>query len=233
MIPPHNLTIPNIKLAAPPERATIARHSGPGLRLIVWVQGCSLLCTRHCLNPHLLKQDGGYHVPASRLIQSLLRGAQDYSEVEGVTVLGGEPFDQAEALAYAFAPLRRAGLSTMIYTGHTLEDLRAKNAAAVNRLLSLCDILVDGPFVDELYNESLIWRGSSNQRVLLLSRRYTDEDVERALSMQKRAAAISVGPRGDVMVSGAQNLQTARHLRQLTVPAKHSRESLSQGGTKR
>jgi anaerobic ribonucleoside-triphosphate reductase activating protein len=233
MIPPHNLTIPNIKLSAPPERVTIARHSGPGLRLIVWVQGCSLLCTRHCLNPQLLKQDGGYRVQASRLIQSLLRGSQDYSEVEGVTVLGGEPFDQVEALAYTFAPLRRAGLSIMIYTGHTLEDLRAKNDDAVNRLLSLCDILIDGPFVDELHNESLIWRGSSNQRILLLSQRYTDDDIERALSRQKRAAAISVGPRGDVMVSGAQNLQTARRLRQLTVPAKHSRESLSQGGTKR
>lgn len=223
-----------VRLSAPPERATVARHSGPGLRLIVWVQGCSLLCTRRCLNPHLLNPDGGYSVQSWRAARALLDLAGDFDEVEGVTVLGGEPFDQAAALASALAPVADAGLSVMVYTGHRLEDLRAGNEDGVDRLLALTDILVDGPFVEELYDESLIWRGSSNQRVLLMSTRYADEEVERALSTQRRAAAVSVGARGDVTVSGAQNLDTARRLRQLTKLTKSfSHTSPTRGRTQR
>lgn len=207
---------PSIRMSAAPERVTLARHSGPGLRLIMWVQGCNLLCTRHCLNPHLLRDEGGHLVPASRLAGALLKLARDYTEVEGVTVLGGEPLDQASALAHALMPVRAAGLSIMVYTGHTLESLRASQESGVARLLELCDILVDGPFIDELYDESLIWRGSTNQRILRLSERYTVEDIERALAQQRRAMAVSVNTRGDVAVSGAQNTDAAHRLRQLT-----------------
>ena len=211
---------PIIRLSAPPERLTVGHHNGPGLRLIFWVQGCSLLCTRNCLNPHLLKRDGGYAAPASSLTEVLLRLARDYSEAEGVTVLGGEPFDQAEALAIALAPVRAAGLSIMAYSGHTLESLRAAGGDAVNRLLGLCDLLVDGPFIDELYDESLIWRGSSNQRILRLSDRYSAEDVKQALMSQKRALSFSAGSRNDIAISGAQSVNAARRLMALTRPAK-------------
>jgi anaerobic ribonucleoside-triphosphate reductase activating protein len=234
MIAPPDLTIPMIELASPPERVTIARHSGPGLRLILWVQGCSLLCTQRCLNPHLLRHGGGYRVPPSRLTRVLLNYAEEFGELEGVTVLGGEPFDQAGPLTTALAPVRARGLSILVYTGQVMEDLQAKNDDGVNRLLAICDILIDGPFLDALYDESLIWRGSSNQRILLLSDHYSEGDIERALAAQKRAAAISVGARGDVAVSGAQNPAAARQLRQLTKLTKSvSPENLSPGGMKR
>jgi anaerobic ribonucleoside-triphosphate reductase activating protein len=218
----HDLTDSVIRLSAPPERITVARHSGPGLRMIIWTQGCSLLCTRHCLNPHLLKADGGYLLPASTVTQSLSALARVYSEVEGLTVLGGEPFDQARVLACALAPLKVSGLSIMVYTGHTLEALRARDDEGHNCLLSLCDILVDGPFIDELYDESLIWRGSTNQRILCLTDRYTQDELEQARSKQKRGAALSVGVRGDLAVSGAQNPEAARSLRWLTQVRKPS-----------
>lgn len=205
-----------IRLSAPLNSLTVARHSGPGLRLIFWVQGCSLLCTRKCLNPHLLKQEGGCLVTADELARSLKRLANDFAEVEGVTVLGGEPFDQAAALARALAPVRLGGLSIMIYTGHTLEDLRRSDAPGVGSLLALCDILVDGPFLEEQYEQSLVWRGSLNQRILLLSDRYSEEEIERALARQRRAVSISIGARGDISVSGAQSPEAARSLRRLT-----------------
>src|SRR5690348_3743410 len=97
-----------IRLSAPPDRLTIARHSGPGLRLIFWVQGCSLRCTKNCLNPHLLREEGGYVTAASALTEALFRCTRNYREVEGVTVLGGEPFDQGGALARALSPLHEA-----------------------------------------------------------------------------------------------------------------------------
>jgi anaerobic ribonucleoside-triphosphate reductase activating protein len=205
-----------VRLSSPPEQMTVGHHSGPGLRMIFWVQGCSLLCTRNCLNPHLLKRDGGFPVEARRLTGTLLRLSRDYSEVEGVTVLGGEPMDQADGLAEALAPIREASLSIMIYTGHTLEWLRASSESGVARLLGLCDILVDGPFMDELYDEDLIWRGSRNQRILLLSDRYSEGDIERALDAQKRALSLSASAMGDWVISGAQSIETGRRLRQLT-----------------
>jgi anaerobic ribonucleoside-triphosphate reductase activating protein len=209
-----------IRLSAPPERLTIARHSGPGLRLIFWVQGCRLRCTKNCLNPHLLSEHGGYLTLAAVLTDRLLKYARDYREVEGITVLGGEPFDQAEALADALSPLRETGLSVMLYTGHTLASLRASAKPDIARLLALCDILVDGPFIDELYDETLVWRGSLNQRVILMSQRYIQEDIERAIALQGRALSVSIGRRGDVAVSGAQNLHTARQLTQIARPLK-------------
>ena len=208
-----------LRLSGPLNSLTVARHSGPGLRLIFWVQGCSLRCTRKCLNPHLLDQDGGYIVTDDDLARSLLRLAHDFKEVEGVTVLGGEPFDQAAALARSLAPVRLTGLSIMLYTGHTLESLRRSSVPGVARLLELCDVLVDGPFLEEQYEPSLVWRGSLNQRILLLSDRYTDEEIERALAQQRRAASISIGVRGEISVSGAQNPQGAQVLRRLTRPS--------------
>lgn len=202
-----------VRLSGPLNSLTVARHSGPGLRLILWTQGCSLLCTRHCLNPHLLRSDSGHLVSPSELGASLLNLARDYREVEGVTVLGGEPFDQASALSAALADVHGAGLSIMLYTGHTLESLRGGGGADAQRLLTLCDILVDGPFVDELFDETLVWRGSTNQRVLLLSGHYTPADIELALARQRRGVSVTLGPDGTVAVSGAQDVSRARALR--------------------
>lgn len=206
-----------VRLSGPLDSLTVARHSGPGLRVIFWVQGCRLRCTRNCLNPHLLRDEGGVLVAAGELAGALMTRAHDYREIEGVTVLGGEPFDQAASLALALAPVRAAGLSVMVYTGHTLEALseRAVREEGVAALLALCDILVDGPFVDRLYDESLIWRGSTNQRLLLLSGRYGERDIERALRLQGRAVSLMRAPDGAVAVSGPQDPSQARGLRLL------------------
>lgn len=206
-----------LRLSGPLDSLTVARHSGPGLRVIFWVQGCSLLCTRNCLNPHLLRGEGGWPIRPGELAGAVLTKARDYAEVEGVTVLGGEPFDQASALALALEPVRAVGLSVMVYTGHTLEELRERAAGdeGVARLLALCDILVDGPFVDELFDGSLVWRGSTNQRLLSLSGRYGEAELGRAQSLQGRAVSLMRAPDGAFAVSGAQSPESARELRLL------------------
>ncbi len=201
-----------LRLASPPERMSIGHHNGPGLRISLWVQGCSLRCTSRCLNQHLIPDKGGHLMPASRLTASLRRLAADYRQVEGITVLGGEPFDQAAALAAALAPVRAQGLSIMVYTGHLWEDLRASHDSGARALLALCDILVDGPFLAEQHDDSLVWRGSRNQRILRLSDRYGAADVEHGLERQRRAFYLARSP-GDMVVAGAQNPTTARDLR--------------------
>jgi len=194
---------PVLRLAAPPERIAVAHHSGPGLRGILWVQGCSLLCTRVCLNPHLLDPTKGFAVDADAAARSVLRILAQYAEAEGVTILGGEPFDQAAALAAMLEPIRAAGYSTMVYSGHTHEDLLRRDDAAA--LLAVSDILVDGPFIEALYDPALIWRGSSNQRVIPLTARYTAEGIEAAQIAQGRSQFVARGPSGDLLVTGLQS----------------------------
>ncbi len=203
----------SVRLGAPAERLSVAHHNGPGLRLILWVKGCSLRCTKRCINPELLDAAGGTLVPAAELARVLLRKAADYPEAEGVTVLGGEPFDQASALTEVLTPVRAAGLSVMIYSGHCLEQLQASADAGVHLLLGLCDLLVDGPFVDDLYDPSLLWRGSRNQRVLRLSGRYSQADLDAAMARQGRSVWVSQAPAGDVQASGAQSPKGAGSLR--------------------
>jgi len=112
--------------------------------------------------------DGGTLYDTEEILHRILaiRG------IEGVTISGGEPFLQAEELAYLTAELQRAGLGVKVYTGYTLEELLALGDSPVNEALRHIDLLVDGPFVQEKTADALALRGSSNQRVLPLTDRY-------------------------------------------------------------
>jgi anaerobic ribonucleoside-triphosphate reductase activating protein len=96
------------------------------------------------------------------------------STVEGVTILGGEPFDQAVALSELLLGIRGQGLSTMVYSGYTQEELIAAGHVPI---LSMIDVLVEGRYVQSMRNTGLQWRGSENQRILFLTGRYADYAV--------------------------------------------------------
>ena len=204
-----------LRLGAPVSRIVVAHHNGPGLRAILWVQGCSLLCTKRCLNPHLLSAAGGYETVAAEVLEHLLDLQRNYDELEGVTVLGGEPFDQASALAALLSEVRLHGLSTMVYTGHVVEELVKSADPGVDALLAATDVLVDGPFVEQFHDETLIWRGSANQRLLTLTDRYTRNDLDDAMVRQRRAMYVSAAPHAPVVVAGPQTREAARRLRRL------------------
>lgn len=93
-------------------------------------------------------------------------------ETEGITISGGEPFLQAEALRELVGIVRsRRDYGVIIYTGFTLGELKKKRDAAWDGFLDCCDILIDGPYVAEL-NDGKSLRGSSNQTVIPLTDRY-------------------------------------------------------------
>lgn len=145
---------------------------GPGRRFAVWVQGCPLRCAG-CCNPQMLKFEGGTETPVSELVAQALASARDKG-IEGVSLLGGEPTAQAEALAEFAHAVRNAGLSVMVYSGFTRAELEAKPDAA--KLLAACDLLVDGPY-DRMQPESeRRWIGSTNQVLHFLSDRYRADD---------------------------------------------------------
>ena len=142
---------------------------GPGLRFALWFQGCPLRCPG-CCNPEMLPFTGG--TPMSvREVLARLDEARDEG-VEGITLLGGEPLAHAEGARVLAREARERGLSVMVFSGHTLEEARAKNDPAIDGLLSLTDILVDGPYVRELPDTTRRWVGSTNQRIHFLTDRY-------------------------------------------------------------
>ncbi|MCB9536248.1 MAG: radical SAM protein [Myxococcales bacterium] len=138
---------------------------GPGRRYAVWVQGCPLRCPG-CCNPDLLPFRGGRAVAPAELAARVVATPG----IEGLTLLGGEPFAQAAPLAEVAEQVRAAGLSVMVFSGFTLEALRARADAA--RLLAATDLLVDGPYDARRPDTRRRWVGSTNQRTLALTDRY-------------------------------------------------------------
>ncbi|MDW7651275.1 MAG: 4Fe-4S cluster-binding domain-containing protein [Bacillota bacterium] len=136
---------------------------GPGLRTVVFSQGCPHNCPG-CHNPQTLDPNGGQWADVSELAATICveKG------MRGVTFSGGEPFLQARALAALAVPLRESGLHIMIYSGYTYEELRgmAISDSAVAALLAAGDLLVDGRFVLAQRDLSLLYRGSHNQRII-------------------------------------------------------------------
>lgn len=138
---------------------------GPGLRSVVFLQGCPIGCPG-CQNRHLWPAQGGFVTEAEDLATTLaLLNRQ-------VTISGGEPFAQPAALAALVTALRKSGAEHIIlYTGYTWDQLLDPAHPAhhwVWKILSQVDVLVDGPFIASQDDPFLTYRGSRNQRPLKL-----------------------------------------------------------------
>lgn len=142
---------------------------GPGRRFALWVQGCSIRCPG-CCNPEMFAADKGREADTVDLADQALA----IDGLEGVSILGGEPGEQALAVADFCERVRAGGLSVMLYTGYALDELRALPGAT--RLLEAVDLLVDGRFLQSLPERGRRWIGSSNQQLHFLSPRYAGGD---------------------------------------------------------
>jgi anaerobic ribonucleoside-triphosphate reductase activating protein len=191
-----------LNLADRLENFPVSRLNGPGLRYAFWVQGCQLRCTTDCLNPEYLDSAPKVILPVTAVADYICQIKVKY-QIEGVTFLGGEPFDQAAALATLGQTLQAAGLSIVTYTGYTLEKLQRANRSDWNDLLAVTDLLIDGPFLPHLRSDKLRWRGSSNQQLRYLSNRYQAEVVE--TEPLAKGFNLLIRPDGSVKLSGLQN----------------------------
>ena len=144
---------------------------GPGVRFAIWVQGCPLRCPG-CCNPEQLAFVPRDAVSPDALAERALRAG-----VEGVSVLGGEPFAQAAALARFTQRVSAHGLSVMVYSGYTLEELRAWSDEGVSALLATTDLLVDGRYEATQRTTARRWIGSTNQRLHFLTARYAPDEA--------------------------------------------------------
>jgi anaerobic ribonucleoside-triphosphate reductase activating protein len=149
------------------------RGEGPGERFAIWVQGCSIRCPG-CCNPEMLDTHGGASVPVDDLAREAIE-----SGCEGVSLLGGEPFDQAHACGELARMIQDAGLGVMTFTGYEYQHLLNRSDAAL--LLENTDLLKAGPYRQELHARDLPWAGSANQRLNHLSPRYRNHpDVSKS-----------------------------------------------------
>jgi anaerobic ribonucleoside-triphosphate reductase activating protein len=146
--------------------AGILRESivdGPGIRLTVFTQGCKHRCPG-CHNPQTHDFAGGEQVEADTILRQIKRNPL----LDGITLSGGEPFEQAEACSELARAVHGLKLNVMTYSGYTFEELLAgmPERPGWKALLEETDILVDGRF--ELARKSLMlkFRGSENQRIL-------------------------------------------------------------------
>ncbi len=132
---------------------------GPGLRYAVFVQGCSHHCPG-CHNEQSQSPTGGIVERIDDVVDLIAANKL----VQGVTISGGEPFEQPAECAELARRLRERGLNIWTYTGYLYETLLAMPEA--QDLLNATDVLVDGPFIQALHSYDLHWCGSSNQRII-------------------------------------------------------------------
>ncbi|WP_322923612.1 anaerobic ribonucleoside-triphosphate reductase activating protein [Paenibacillus campi] len=151
-------------------------NEGAGLRAVVFISGCHHRCPG-CFSPHTWSFRAGASFTLERQ-QELIAEMAANPLLDGLTIAGGDPFEAANEVA-DFAGRVRARLpyfSIWAYTGYTWEQLCAEPNKYL-KLLNLCDVLIDGRFVQELRDVALPYRGSSNQRVIDVPSSLTKQQV--------------------------------------------------------
>lgn len=150
---------------------------GPGFRTAIYAAGCPNKCPG-CHNPESWDINHGRRIETEEIVTKVLE-----DEFANVTFSGGDPMFQPEGFAEVAQAIKARSKKTIwCYTGYLFEDL-IKHPSQAN-LLSYIDVLVDGPFEQSLRDESLLFRGSSNQRLI---------DVQASLQ-QKRIVMYKYDP---------------------------------------
>ena len=134
---------------------------GEGFRFAIFTQGCMHNCPG-CHNPQTHDLNGGYTADTDDLFKQICENPL----LSGVTFSGGEPFLQPAPLAELGAKIHQRNLNITVFTGYTLEQLVDMHDSDVDSLLAQTDVLIDGPFIQSLRDISLVFHGSSNQRII-------------------------------------------------------------------
>jgi len=132
-----------------------------------------------------------YVIPVSTLLQYL---SKRVGTIDGITISGGEPTEQAPGIAALLQGAHSLGLSTVVYTGKYHNELAKSKNRQLHSLLSATDLLIDGPFIQELHDPMMRWRGSSNQNLICLSDRFCMSELEK---LDSPAVEIIVRMKGD------------------------------------
>ena len=137
---------------------------GPGRRSVVQVSGCSIRCVG-CHVPQTHEREDGTLTSIHLIVDEIIDNRDVH---DGVTILGGEPFDQPGPVAELISRLKGLSLDITIYSGYTLEELIGRKDPNIDFILTHTDLLIDGPFLARLGQDAGEYRGSRNQKLIRL-----------------------------------------------------------------
>lgn len=168
-----------------------SRANGPGLRAVLWVQGCTLNCPG-CFNPQTHSAKGGALVEVDDLFRDILALGDS---IEGITLSGGEPLQQMRPVLSLLKRIRaETTLSTLVFSGYTWPEI--EQFPASSELAACVDVLVSGRY-DAAQPLAAGLVSSANQLPLYFSNRYTHADL-----LAVPPAEVILMPDGEVIASG-------------------------------
>lgn len=160
---------------------------GPETRYCIWFQGCSKHC-KGCWAKATWDFTGGVELYAEELLKDIL----STQNIEGVTFLGGEPFEQANALEFLAKNIHDKGLGVVCFTGFKINEIKNKN------ILQYIDLLIDDEFIEAEKDFSRPWVGSKNQKYHFLTDRYSTEIINE----YKNKIEINISENGMIFING-------------------------------
>ncbi len=134
---------------------------GPGIRYVIFTQGCLKRCYQ-CHNEETHALDGGYEQKLDEIVEAWRKNPL----IKGITLSGGEPFLQADQCLHLIKKAKETNLNVIIYSGYYYEELLKFPSPSIKQILDQSDYLIDGPFEYRLKNLNLLFRGSTNQRII-------------------------------------------------------------------
>ena len=165
---------------------------GPGKRLLIFCQGCTLRCPG-CINQHLWEFGTGQDITPEEVLKLC-------NEVEGVTLHGGEPLDQSKPLLDIVKILKSNNKTVILFTGYKYNELKIKEQKLVWKL---ADIVVSGRYIESKRNIYLQFRGSTNQRVYCHEGKYKNYKIKDG----KSVAIFRINEDGNVVARGFRNFE--------------------------
>ena len=161
-----------IRLAADLQTDSIV--DGPGLRTVIWTQGCSHHC-KGCQNPQTWDFNGGGEVP----IKDVLEAIDELEYQNGITFSGGDPMFQPEACNKIAKYCKDKGYNIWVYTGFTYEEIikMSKTKKIYKEFLKYIDVLIDGRFVLKERDTNILFRGSTNQRLIDVPKTLSSDEI--------------------------------------------------------
>ena len=174
---------------------------GPGKRLLLFTQGCSLHC-KGCVNKHLWQFGVGANITVEEVL-GLCQG------VEGITLHGGEPLDQSEGVLEIVKALKSVGKTVILFTGYQYKEL---SKSLQKRVWSLSDLVVSGRYIEEKRNIYLQFRGATNQRVYRHKGKYKDYQIKDG----KSVAVIRLNENGEMQSRGFRTDDLAQLLNEIS-----------------
>ncbi len=147
---------------------------GEGIRSVIWTQGCPHHCPG-CHNPETHSYQNGFLVD----LEELKKKIDTLEGQDGITFSGGDPMEQAKACAEIAKYCHSLGLNVWCYTGYTFEELmeKRKHFPSIQNFLENIDVLVDGKFILAKKSYDVIFRGSTNQRLIDLQKSLKENKI--------------------------------------------------------